>query len=189
MVKTMEFWIIVLCTAIWILGFPYVRCFIKRLICAGKILNICRKKSLILHKAHILWFLGHKHSKKCDFYVETSDSVYAVKSFGVPRHHHVLLFKTNGDWFIRRHLYILTFIKYAFNGKPKPVPAYNFRYHYKDEWEIKTPRNILLIHPVSMEIRLQPDFGPELIAGTGDIVNGMEIQSLSRLISELERNA
>ncbi|MBR2894041.1 MAG: hypothetical protein IKC03_00090 [Oscillospiraceae bacterium] len=184
----MEFWIFILCAAVVITGFPYIRCFIKRIICAVKLTLACKKKNYVLHKTHFLWFLGHKYAEKCDFYIETPDSIYSVKLFGVPKHHHILIFKADGDYFVRSHLYILPFVKHSFDSKPRTLPAYNFRCHFRDEWEIKTPHNVLLVHPVSMEIRLQPNFGSEVIVGAGDVVNGMEIQSLSRFLGELERN-
>jgi len=184
----MDFWIFILCAAVVITGFPYIRCFIKRIICAVKLTYVCKKKHYVLHKTNPLWFLGHKYSPKCDCYIETPNSLYSVKLFGVSRHSSILLFKEDGTYFIRRHLYILPFVGYTFDSKPRTLPVYNFRYRFAQDWEIKTPHNVLLVNPVSMEVRLQPNFGPEVIIGAGDVVNGTEIQPLARFLGELERN-
>ena len=40
----MEFWIFLLCVIVLFLAYPYLRCFVKRLVCLGKIRRLCRKK-------------------------------------------------------------------------------------------------------------------------------------------------
>jgi hypothetical protein len=188
----MDFWIFILCAAVVITGFPYIRCFFKRLKCVYKIKRLCRNKNYKIHATHPLWFLGSKHTKKCDLYIETANEVFAVKLFGMPKRFSILVLKENGEYFIRNFIALISSIgqgiRFPIDSKPKPMPVYDFRYKYRDEWEIKTPHNVLLVNPVSMEVRLQPNFGSEVIVGAGDVVNGMEIQSLSRFLGELERN-
>ena len=168
---------------------PYIRFFFKRVLLLIRIRRICKKKNYNLQKAHIFWFLGSKRSKKCDVYIETANQLFAIKLFGIPKRRTILVFKENGEHFIRSFIAIVSFgsaIHFPINSKPKPMPAYNFRYKYRDEWEIKTPRRILLVNPVSMEFRLQPQHGNEVIVGAGEIVNSMEIHSLPRLLEDLE---
>jgi hypothetical protein len=172
-----------------IILFPYIRCFVKRLSCAGKIKKLCREKGYEMHAAHPLWFLGGKRGSKCDLYVETANEVFALKLFGMPRRRSVLIFKENGEYFIRRFIGFSSYgsaIRYPIDGRPRRLPQYDFRYKYRDEWEIKPPRHILLVNPISMEIRRQQKNGAEVIVGAGDTVNGMEIESLSRLLGDLE---
>lgn len=179
----MEFWYGLIGIIALIVFFPYIRCFFKRLKCAGKIKRLCQSKGYKIHATHLLWFLGSKHAKKCDFYIETANEVFAVKLFGMPRRLSILILKENGEYFIR------SFgggIRFPINGKPKPMPVYDFRYKYRDEWEIKTPRRVLLVNPVSMEFKRQPHHGSEITVGAGEIVNGMEIDSLPRLLGDLE---
>ncbi len=167
----------------------YIRCFFKRLVCMGKIKKVCRNKGYKIYPTHPIWFLGNKHSKKCDLYIETSNEVFSIKLFGMPKRLSILVLKENGEYFIRSFIALISYgggIRFPINGKPKSMPAYDFRYKYKNEWEIKTPRNILLVNPVSMEFRRQPQHGSEVIVGAGDIVNGMELDSLPRLLGDLE---
>lgn len=185
----MKFWCVLSGIAAFIALFPYIRCFFKRLICMGKIQKVCRKKGYRLHAAHSFWFLGSKRFKKCDLYIETVNEVFAIKLFGVPRRRSVLILKENSEYFIRSYIILISYgrgVRFTINGKPRPMPVFDFRYEYKDEWEIKTPRHILLVHPVSMEFRRQPRHGSEVIVGNGDIVNGMEMYSLSRFLRDLE---
>lgn len=167
----------------------YVRCFFKRLICRSKINKICKRKGYQLHATHACWFFGKKHSKKCDLYIETKNEIFSIKLFGMPKRSAVLIIKENGEYFVRSFMALISYgaaLRSPIDGKAKTMPVYDFRYKYKDEWEIKTPRNILLVNPVSMEIRRQPQHGDEVIVGAGDIVNGMEIHSLPRLLGDLE---
>ena len=186
----MEFWYALLGIIVFIILLPYIRCFFKRLACMIKIKKICRKKRIFLHATHPLWFLGNKRQKNCDFYLETANEIFAVKLFGMPRKLSFLIIKENGEYIIRSHIALLSYggsISTPINSIPKQMPAYNFRFKYKDEWELKTPHHILLVNPVSIDFRRQPSNGPETIVGAGDIVNGMEIDSLSHLLGDLER--
>lgn len=185
----MEFWYALIGIIALIACFPYIRCFFKRLKCASKIKKFCRRKGYKIYPSHLLWLFGNKHGRKCDLYIETANEVFAIKLFGMPRRLSILILKENGEYFIRSFIVLISYgggIRFPINGKPKPMPAYNFRYKYKDEWEIKTPRHILLVNPVSMEFKRQPHHGGEITVGAGDIVNGMEIDSLPHLLGDLE---
>ena len=185
----MDFWYVSTGVVALIVLFPYIRCFFKRLICMGKIKKVCHNKGYKLYVTHPVWFHCSKHSKKCDIYIETANELYAIKLIGMPRRLSILVLKENGEYFIRSFISMTPYcgvIHFPINGKPNPMPAYDFRYKYKDEWEIKTPRPVLLINPVSKEFRRQPQHGSEVIVGAGDIVNGMEIDSLPRLLGDLE---
>ena len=182
----MEFWYLVFGVAVLFAALPYLRCFLKRLVCLSKLSRICRKKNYTLHQGHLFWFLGSKWGKNCDCYIETPNEVYAVKLFGMPRRQTVLILKESGEYVIRSFVAILPHVRFTFHTKPRTVPIYDFRARYRDAWEIKTPHHVLLVHPTSMEIRRQPNRGPEAIVGNGDTVNGMEIASLPGLLGALE---
>ena len=185
----MYLWLTLLSLVALIALCPYVRCLIKRLICMKKIKKTCRKKGYSLHPTHPFWFFGSRYAKRCDAYVETPNEVFAIKLFAIPKRHTVLVFKENGEYFVRRFLAFLSWgssIRFPIDGRHHPLPLYDFRYEYQRTWEIKTPRRILLVNPVSMEFRRRPSHGSETILGAGDIVNGMEIHSLSRLLGEME---
>ena len=172
-----------------IIAFPHFRFFVKRLICKRKIKKLCQKKGYRLHALHLFWFFKNRNSPRCDFYIETPNEVFAVKMFGITKRRCELVFTENGKYFIRSFMAFISYgsgIRYSFDSKAKPLPDYNFRYNYKEEWEIKTPRRILLVNPVPMEFRRQPQHGSEVIVGAGEIVNGMEIDSLPRLLEDLE---
>ena len=155
----------------------------------GQNKKVCRNKGYKIYPTHPIWFLGSKHAKKCDLYIETANEVFSIKLFGLPRRRTILVFKENGEYFIRSFIAFAPYgsaVRYPIDSKSKRLPLFNFRYKYRDEWEIKTPRNILLVNPVSMEFKRQPHHGSEITVGAGEIVNGMEIDSLPRLLGDLE---
>lgn len=186
----MEFWIALAAVAAVILLAPRVRWFWKRGVLVRKLKRVCKKQQFVLYGAHALWFLGEKGAQVCDVYIETPTQVYAVKLFGVGRRRAVLVFKENGTYFVRHYIALLSnfgqAVRFPIESKPRRLMAYDFRVGYRDEWEIKTPRNLLLVHPVCMEIRRQPERGAEVILGAGDTVGGMEMFTLSRFLGELE---
>ena len=186
----MEFWHVLFGIITFLVLFPYIRYFFKRLFCTYKIKQVCRKKGYILHKTHLFWFCGRKNAPKCDLYIETANSVFAVKFFGMPNRLSILIFKENGEYFIRRYIVLLSKFSGArfptFEGRHKPIPNYDFRYQYKTEWESKTARRVLLVNPDSIEMRQQPQNGGEIIVSAGDIINDMEINSLAHLLEELK---
>ncbi len=184
----MEFWYILTGIVGFILLLPYVRFIFKRLICAAKIKMICRKKGYQIHPTHLFWFLRSNLNRKCDLYIESENYLFSIKLFGVRRKVSILYVKENGEYFIRNIFGLLGFggiLSLPFDSRPRRMPAYDFRYGYRDEWEIKTPKAILLINPVPIEIRKQSRNSEEIVS-SGDILYGMEIYSLSRMLEVLE---
>ena len=106
----MEFLGVLIAFVAFIALFPYIRCFVKRLIFRSKIKKACIKKGYKLHTTHVFWYLGSKYSKKCDLYIETDNDVFSVKLFGMPNQRAVLVLKENGEFFIRRFFLMIYYI-------------------------------------------------------------------------------
>ncbi len=184
----MEFWFILFLIFLFILILPYIRSIIKRVSMVCKLKNVCKKQRLKLYPTHLFWMLGSRHGSACDFYIEGKSVIYSVKLFGVTCRSPILVFTEAREYYFR---YLIVFISYSvlsysFNGKKKKFKDYDFRKKFRTEWEIKTPRNILLINPVCREIRYQTDRSEERIVGGGEFIYNCEIESLSRLISDWE---
>lgn len=154
-----------------------VRFFFKRVRCMLSIRRLCRKHSLSFRAAHPLWFLGSRYLKGIDFLIEGADTVFAVKLFGCFWPLKSLIFRERGEYFFRARSAFLAPILEVFDGYPHMLPEYQF-----PEAEGKEVRRILLVNPMPLEIRFQPSNGLESISGTGDMLKGMEIASLSHLM-------
>lgn len=168
----------------------YIRIFLKRMGLAHRVRKLCRKNALRFEKTHFFWALGRRRSKRCDFYIETPQTVFSVKLFSTPKYHSHLIFQEDGHYIIRRFLTLISTVglgvRIPLDSKPQNVPDVNFRYRYADEWYLKNHRSILLIHPTSVEIRLKPDSGKEVLIGNSEALFGMEIYTLHSLLSAIE---
>lgn len=185
----MEFWYALIGIVAVIALFPYIRCFFKRLKCAGKIKSLCQSKGYKIHATHPLWFLGSKHAKKCDFYIETANEVLAVKLFGMPRKRSVLIVNENGEYVIRSYIVVFSYspgCRTPFDSKPKRMPAYDFRYKYKEGWEHKNLQRVVLVTPEPIELIHRRENGGDVLAGSNMGVRGIEYYCSSCFIKRLE---
>ena len=185
--KTLVLWLLVI-LGLFVIVLPAVRCVFKRLSCAARLSSLCRKHGLTLHGAHPLWFLGTRFSRRCDCVIETPGQVFAIKLFGVMWSSRVLVFRETGEYFFRRYSNILMFIFDAFDGAFRPLPEYDFS--RAERFAAGKPRrDVLLLCPIPMEIRIQPHSGQETVTGPGDTLFGMELASLSHLLRVVENAA
>lgn len=183
----MEFWLLVIGIVVLYLGYPYIRCFVKRLSLRSKVKIKCQEKGYSLQGTHRFWFLGDKHGRGCDCYIETKKELIAIKLFSIPRHRRVLFFTENGEFFVRRFVSFFPFTVYSFNRRAEALPAYDFCYKCRHAEDNKPLRKMLLVNPVPMDIRMQEKRQEEYILNPGDMVNGMELMNLSELLKELEK--
>lgn len=185
----MEFWFVLIDIVALVIFFPFIRCFFKRLVCATKIKRICQRKNFVTHPTHPLWFLGNKKAKNCDLYIETPTQMFSIKLFDAPRRLSILTIKENGNYFFRSYIVLVSYgagFHIPLDGRERKMPSFDFRFQYKDAWNEKSIRNILLVNPAPMEFRYQPRHGAESIVCVGDTVGGMEIFSLQHLLKVLE---
>ena len=185
--------------------FPYIRCLFKRMNLLFKIKGVCKAKGYQLCGTHGLWFLGGKNGKKCDCYIDTTEELFAIKLFGMPRRRRVLVFTEKKEYFTRILVGMLLLIRETFDSKAKPLPEYDFTIQGSTVSKEKKLRKILLINPVPMEMlmqaergkdaklspfpveNMQAENGKERILSPGDEVYGMQIANLSWLLKELMR--
>ncbi len=183
----MEFWSILSALILLMIALPYLRILWKRSRMVCKLKAVCRKKKAALSPAHRLWMLGKRNGFSPHFYIETQKSLYSVKLFtGRPRR--TLVFAERREYFFRRLLVFPPFrsLLYTFDGRKRILTACNFRNGFLKEWEKKSKRDILLIHPALYEVLYRTDRGEEQILGCGDSVYGCALMSLAHLIGELE---
>ena len=186
----MEFWILLIGIVTLVVLFPYIRCLIIRLSGIGKIKKVCKIKGYILYPTHKFWCLGSKRSLKCDIYIETENDVFSIKLFGMPRKRSVLIINENQEYIIRNYIVVFSYspgVREPFDSKPKQMPAYDFRYKFKNEWESKALHNVLLVNPAPMEFIRRPKNGGDVPIGSGDMVDGTQIYCTSFFIEYLKK--
>ena len=185
--KTFVLWLLaILFVLLYVI--PAIRCFFKRLGCMMKLRRLCRRLGFTLQGTHALWFLGERGRKGCDCVIETPSMVFAIKLFGVMHGGRILIFRETGEYFFRRFSSILMFIFDAFDGAFRRLPEYDLS-RGEAVANGRTRRDVLLLHPIPMEVRIQPHSGQESVTGPGDELFGMELASLSHLVRILENAA
>ena len=174
--------ILIAAAALYVL-IPYVRCFFKYLSCMRQLQAVCQREGYELRGTYPLWFLGCRYGKDCDCCILTGSGVVAVKLFGVLRASRTLVFSDYRRYFFRAHpLFSLDF----FDNSQYRLPDYDFACRLCPQWRGRPVRPVLLINPISAEIRIQPASGPESVSGPGDMLGNMELASQSHLIHLLE---
>ena len=181
--------IIVLLIAAALYLLPYVRVLFKRIALYFRMRALCRQRGMTFIPSHPLWFLAPNSSVGADFYIETRDSVLAVKLFAVRGFRTSLILDENGTYRIRHYLGFrsVTPDKRPYDSSPHPFPATGFHFAYRDEWSSKLFRQILLLNPTSQGVYVSNNSNERTVWGNGNIetVRGMEIYTLSRLLGEL----
>lgn len=169
-----------------IILWAYVRCFFKRVKCLISIRRMCRKNGFRLSVKHPLWFLGSRYARRCDCIIQTPGEVFGVKLFGCLWPLKQLILRAYGEYVFRGFSKFLGFILNFIDSWPHPLPAYRFSLPRARLPEGTPVRRILLVNPMPMDILMQPNNGQEEISGTGDMICGMEIASLSHLLRIVE---
>ena len=177
--------IVVILAALYVI-IPYARCLLKRLICMLRIRRICRQKGFEIRRTHPLWFLGSRYGRRCDCFILAGGTVFGVKFFGCLRGLKALIFSGYGQYFFRPLNNFPLFQIDFFDTGHHPLPDYDFDRRLSPEWRDRPMRRFLLINPIPLEVRMQPASGAESISGPGDMVDGMEIASLSHLLRLLD---
>lgn len=182
----MKLLIIAAAIALIICLVPYIRVFFKRLKLAGELSKLCRSGKVRLHKNHALWLFGTRRGKDCDFYLETGDTIWSVKLFGVKTHHSELNLTDDGKYFMREYIAFAAgmFSRIPLDSKKHEL-AVDFRADFNDDWYSKLFKPVLLVNPICMQINYSTKTESRVI-GAGEIVNEMYIYSLSRLISDIK---
>ena len=167
---------------------PGLRFLCKRLHCAVRLTSLCRRHGFTLQGTHPMWFLGSRRFRRCDCVIETPQTVFAIKLFGVLHSARVLILRETGEYFFRRYASILMFIFDAFDGTFRRLPEYDFTAG-EEVARGRVRRDMLLLSPIPMEVRFQPHSGQESVTGPGDDLFGMELASMSHLVRLLENAA
>ena len=192
----MEFWYCVICIVAVCITFPYVRYICKRLNCLCKIKRACKSKGYLLQGLHRFWFLGGNQRKAFDCTIETEEELLVIKLFGVARRKRVLLFTEDRKYFTRAFSGVLLRLVESFDSSAKSIPEYAFECN--ESANGKKVRKILLVNPVPLDMQmkgvqdnarvagidriLQAENRTETTISPGDVIYGMEVANLSRLL-------
>ena len=185
----MEVFLFILSVVLVINLYPYLRTGVKRVLMVGKLKKFCRENGYTLVPVGRLWMFAHRLGKNCDFYIETPNTVYAVKLFGLRKRNQYLVFTREGSFYVRNFIHVFTpyaaTARFYRDSKPRKLPDYNFRVGFRDEWYLKSIRTVLLLNPTCVEIHINR-VSKESTVGNGEAIAGMTLYTLSGLLNEME---
>lgn len=183
----MKLLLIVAAVAALIALIPYLRIFIKRLELYFRLRAYCRRKGCILLPTHTFWMFGSRRGRRCDFYIVSDFAVYSVKLWAMRSYHTELHITDDGSYFVRGYLAFAAGLlsRVPVDSKRRRLHICDFRPDFRDEWYIKPFYPVLLINPTCYEFRYNTNDG-ETVVGAGEMLHGMYIYTLSRLLGELD---
>lgn len=157
--------------------YRFVRFFCKRLILWRRLKNICKKRNFQLFAENRRVLLAKRDLSPCDFHIVTRNTVFSVKLFGVAGKRSKLFFREDGTYHIRN--------RWLPGTKQKKLPGFNFRAGYRYEWELKTPRKILLLNPTCTGVFRESRNGKHHPLNPYEQLFGMEIHTLTSLLNTI----
>lgn len=183
------FWIWFASAILLLLSLPFLRLFYKRVRLLFKISKCCKKTRGKLIRAHCFWLFGRKAGKYFDFYIDTPQSVYAVKFFTILFKSSNLIFTDQGSFVIQHHFSVFGRFGVATTPIPsraKMLPAYQPNKKLPQSALEKPVKLVLLVHPACFEMLKQTGVRKTELLYTGTVINGMEVHSLSGLLKEMQ---
>ena len=152
----------------WILLFPFVRFFIKRVSFYIRLSRACKKLGVKCYGTKFMWIFSTRHSQTCDFYVEMCDVVYSVKFFESIIEDAEIKFINATTYSVAKcswcvYLYV----------KPKvhKLPKYNFEYNIKNEFVSQNIVPIMIILPLPRHYKIQQSGYSDLEIADGTVVS------------------
>ena len=127
---------LLLCVVFFSFIVPFIRFVIKRIILTIELSRMCHRKGFVLYPLHPFWMLGGRYGTKCDFCIETKESVLFVKLFDAPSYRLVLVFGEDFRYCFRRMISVAR-KQYPEDGKQHYVRSVDYLSDYKSEWKSK----------------------------------------------------
>ena len=169
----MPWWSYILIAIVIIVLFPYARFLVKRINLYFKLKSFCKKENLVLHKASAFWWLGIKKSGRCNFYIETSNSIYSIKLFPMLKSKSCLHFLEDRKYYLEKFLIFFgsygSSARFSFKSRVHNMGEFDFRYNFNKDWHLKKFVPVLLLNPTCASVKLKTGNGEQVI-GDGDII-------------------
>lgn len=144
----------------------------------------CLQKGYRFLKGNKRWFLGTGYGDRADFAIETETCVYAVKLFGFPRKHTVMVLLHRQQYFLRHIFGILLELRLHIDHNPRTLQPYDFDCFCGTEE--KAVRPMLLLHPAPLKVVQQDLDRKERGFYYGDSFCGIEIVTVEEIQNLLQ---
>ena len=156
----------------WILLFPFVRFFIKRVSFYIRLSRACKKLDAKCYGTKFMWLFSTRHSQTCDFYVEMCDVVYSVKFFESIIEDAEIKFINATTYSVINFKWCLYLYRWIFlEPKVHKLPKYNFEYKIKNEFITQNIVPIMIILPLPRFYKIKQSGYSDLDISDGTVVS------------------
>ena len=156
----------------WILVFPFVRFFIKRVSFYIRLSRACKKLDAKCYGTKFMWLFSTRHSQNCDFYIEMGDVVYSVKFFESIIERVEITFINATTYSVKNFGWCpLPYMWMTVKPKVHKLPKYNFEYKIKNEFITKNIVPIMIILPLPRFYKIQQSGYSDLEIADGTVVS------------------
>jgi len=170
-------WVLLLLPALGFFLYRAARFFCKRLILLAQLKKACHKVGATLVAARPSGIFGRRNTKDCDLYIVTEKTAFSVKLFGISGRKSRLIFRHDRTYRILN--------RWLPDRGPIKLPEYRFRTGYRYEWELKTPRKVLLLNPVCMGVYREESNCKPAPLNPHEQIFGMEIHTMTSLLQTI----
>lgn len=133
-----------LCAAIF-----YGRILFKRVSFAARMKKACRESGYGFSPTHAFWLIGWTRGKKCDFYIEKPEGIYAVKLIGAVSRTVLFNYINEGHYAVRDLTFHTRYVSMGIPYKAKSKSKYDFIGALPKAWRVKEIIPAIVMVPVS----------------------------------------
>ncbi len=163
---------------------------IRRLRMVCRLKAACRATGAVLTGTRPFWFFGCRRGRSNDFYLENGGIRFSVKLFPVNSRRSVLLFSDDTHYFFRKYMAFVgpngTQATLSSDSKRRPIPDYDFRKGFREDWEKDELIPVLLVHPNRFDIVYTVSGDRARAVDADEKIHGMAVMQLSDLIRRVK---
>ena len=156
-----------LCAAIF-----YGRILFKRVLFSARMKNACRESGYGFSPTHALWLFGWTRGKKCDFYIEKPECVYAVKLIGAVSRTALFNYIDERHYAVRDLTFHTRAVSVGIPYKPKNKSRYDFSASLPKDTREKEIIPAIVMVPVSCFVTCSRDGEMKPISDGDKIAEG-----------------
>lgn len=150
------FWFVAAAVALGVMIF-YGRILFKRVSFAARMKKACRESGYGFSLTHAFWLLGWTRGKKCDFYIEKPEGIYAVKLIGAVSRTALFNYIDERHYAVRDLTFHTRAVSVGIPYKAKSKSRYDFPASLPEAWRGKEIIPAIVMVPVSCFVTCSRD--------------------------------
>lgn len=150
------FWFVAAAVALGVMIF-YGRILFKRLLFSARMKKACRESGYGFSPTHAFWLLGWTRGKKCDFYIEKPEGIYAVKLIGAVSRTALFNYIDERHYAVRDLTFHTRAVSVGIPYKAKSKSRYDFSASLPEAWRGKEIIPAIVMVPVSCFVTCSRD--------------------------------